>query len=73
MAKISDKNIKNLDDWNIKELRKLRIMCKNRQSSLKSNPKNEAPTKHILHGYDTALLEELLVKIHRAEKKLANS
>jgi hypothetical protein len=73
MAKITDKNIDELNTWNMKELRKLRIMCKNRLGAPKTNSKSETNSKHILSGYDTGLIEELLVKIHRAEKKLANS
>ena len=71
MAKISDKNIKDLSKWDDKELRKLKIMANNKLSSLMSpRSKTEVSDKHLLSGYDLELLRELLINIQRAEKVL---
>ncbi len=71
MAKINKKNIKDLDAWDQKELRKLKIMAKNRLSSLTSHRSStEVSEKHLLSGYDIQLLNELIINIQRAEKKL---
>lgn len=71
MAKINKKNIKDLNAWDQKELRKLKIMAKNRLSSLTSHRSNsEVSEKHLLNGYDIQLLNNLLLDIQRAEKKL---
>ncbi|MBT3583840.1 MAG: hypothetical protein HN509_02955 [Halobacteriovoraceae bacterium] len=71
MAKINDKNIKKLSDWNEKELRKLKINCNNRASTLKANPKSELKEKHLLYGLEVGQLANLVVEIKRAEKQLA--
>jgi hypothetical protein len=71
MAKINDKNIKDLSAWDEKELRKLKIMAQNRLSSLTSHRSSSAvKEKHLLSGYDLELLRELLININRAEKSL---
>jgi hypothetical protein len=72
MAKINDKNINDLNSWTMKELRKLKINSKNRLLSLKANPKSELSKSHILYEMEAGELENLVVKIHRAEKVLAN-
>lgn len=73
MAKITHKNINDLSDWNTKELRKLKIMCKNRLSALKNNPNNEAASSHILYNLNAKALDLLVVNIARQEKILNNS
>lgn len=73
MAKISDKDLKELESWNIKELRKLKINAKNRIEKLKSKPNHELNEKHILFGKESGELNQLLLEIGRVEKKLANS
>ncbi len=72
MAKINDKDLNDLSTWTMKELRKLKINAKNRISSLSVNPKSELSNSHILRGMEPGELNDLIVKIHRAEKVLAN-
>lgn len=71
MAKIGNKDLNNLEDWNIKELRKLKINIKNRLSALSTNPKKEASNKSILYGLSESELKSYLDKILRAEKQLS--
>lgn len=71
MANIKDKDINALDDWNIKELRKLRIMIKNRISSLELAPKKEVAKSHPLYGKDVESCKSLLLNVQRAEKALS--
>jgi len=73
MAKINNKNINDLSDWNMKELRKLKINSKNRIQSLEMSQKSELSKSHILSGMDIGELKEIILKIHRAEKNLARS
>lgn len=74
MAKINNKDVKDLSTWDEKELRKLKIMAQNRLSSLTSHrSSSEVKEKHILSGYDLELLRELLIGIQKAEKALKNS
>ena len=75
MAKINNKNIKDLSDWDEKELRKLKIMANNRLSSLTSfrATKSEVSEKHLLSGYDLELLRNLLINIQKAEKSLKSA
>lgn len=74
MAKINDKDVKDLTTWDEKELRKLKIMANNRLSSLTSHrSKSEVSEKHLLSGYDLDRLRELLIRIQKAEKVLKNS
>ena len=70
MANIKDKDISALDSWNIKELRKLRIMIKNRISSLELAPKKEVAKSHPLYGKDLSECKTLLLNVQRAEKIL---
>ena len=73
MAKIGDKDINNLTDWNMKELRKLRISANNRIEKLKLSPKSELDEKHMFYGMEVGELEELILEVHRAQKHLVNS
>ena len=70
MAKIGNKDINDLSNWNIKELRKLRISINNRIQALESNPKKEAGPKSLLKGMEKGDLKELLLAVKRAEKSL---
>lgn len=72
MAKLKDKNISDLTDWDIKELRKLRISIKNRMSSLELGNKKDLAKSHILHGLEIGDLEDLLLNVKRAEKALVS-
>jgi hypothetical protein len=72
MAKINDKDITDLSTWTMKELRKLKINSKNRISALQVNPKSSLGKNHILFDMEAGELEELVLKVHRAEKVLAN-
>jgi hypothetical protein len=71
MANIRDKDINKLEDWELKDLRKLRITIKNRLSSLSSFNKNikELPTNHPLKGMDAVQINGLLEKVLRSERK----
>lgn len=73
MAKISDKDLNDLSAWNIKELRKLKINCNNRLSTLEINPKKQLSQNHLLNGKEAGELKEILVQIGKAEKKLLNA
>lgn len=70
MAKLKDKDIKDLTSWDMKELRKLRISIKNRISSLESGNKRELAKSHILFSLEIGDLENLLLDVKRAEKAL---
>ncbi len=72
MANIRKKSIIDLSDWDIKELRKLRITIKNRLSSLESFRKDskDLPDNHPLQGMEVAECKSLLENVMRAEKAL---
>lgn len=71
MANLKSKSIKELDTWNEKELRKLRIAIKNRLSSFEVSEKaKQLPENHPLFQKDSKDCEELLKDVLRAEKKL---
>jgi hypothetical protein len=71
MANIKLKPIDQLDSWNAKELRKLRMTIKNRLSAFEnSNDPKELPDTHPLHGMEPGELKELLLNVQRAEKAL---
>lgn len=70
MANIKDKNLNDLSDWNLKELRKLKINLKNRIESLKVNEKKELQKSNPLAAFGIDECEDLLLKIKRAEKNL---
>lgn len=72
MANLKDKDINDLSTWNMKELRKLKINANNRIESIKSvRSARELTKSHILYGMEVSELEELVLNIKRAEKKLA--
>ena len=70
MAKIGNKDLQDLSSWDLKELRKLRIMLKNRISALELAPKKTVAESHPLHNMDLGDCKELLLNVQRAEKKL---
>lgn len=72
MAKIGDKNIESLGDWDAKELRKLKINVNNRIEALSLNSKAKISEKHMLADMQPGELKELFLEIRRAEKALAN-
>jgi hypothetical protein len=69
MANIKLKDINNLESWNAKELRKLRMNLRNRINSLDftPNPKDLAAS-HPLHGLESGECKALLEKVMRTEK-----
>ena len=75
MAKLKGKNIENLaDDWNEKELRKLRIMIKNRLSTLDMKPNAPAlPDGNPITGLGQSELNSLLQNCLKAEANLKRS
>lgn len=73
MANIRLKSIDSLESWNMKELRKLRITIKNRIESLKASSKpKELPDGHPLQGMELQQCQDLLLKVMRAQKALAD-
>ena len=70
MANIKDKDINALESWNIKELRKLKIMSKNRISALELTPKKAIAKSHPLNGMGIEECKSLISKILKAEKIL---
>lgn len=72
MANIRNKSIKELDTWNMKELRKLKITIKNRMESLKASAKPKPlPESHPLFDFEVEECQALLSQVLRAEKNLA--
>lgn len=71
MANIKDKNLDDLSDWNVKELRKLRINLKNRIESLtySSKPK-ELQKGHPLAEKSLGECKEILERVQKAERDL---
>ena len=70
MANIKAKDITKLNEWNAKELRKLRITVKNRISSLDLSSPKELPSSHVLTGMEMGECQQLLQKIIKAERDL---
>ena len=71
MANIKLKPISELETWNAKELRKLKITIKNRMESLKNDSKpKELSDTHPLNGLEVEGCQKLLSKILKAEKGL---
>lgn len=69
MADIKAKDIKLLDTWTAKELRKLRMVAKNRISSLeKSSSPKVLPSSHPLFNMEVDDIKSLLDKVVKAEK-----
>ncbi len=74
MANIRNKDINKLEEWNAKELRKLKITVNNRISSLEAGGKpKELPETHPLKNHDIDMCKELLDTIFKSEKNLKNS
>ncbi len=74
MANIRAKDIKKLEEWNEKELRKLRITINNRISSLKSSGSPKAlPENHPLFEKNEGDCQALLQKVLQAESQLKKS
>ncbi|MCO4754199.1 MAG: hypothetical protein KC478_06940 [Bacteriovoracaceae bacterium] len=71
MANIRLKSIDELETWNGKELRKLRITIKNRIEGFKAKAKaKELPASHPLNGMGIEECQSLLTKVLKAEKTL---
>lgn len=71
MANIKLKSTNDLESWDLKELRKLRITIKNRIESLKSSSKPKPlPETHPLNGMEIDGCQSLLLRVQRAEKNL---
>lgn len=69
MANLKLKPIDDLQSWDIKELRKLRMTLKNRMEALRSNPKaKELKEGHPLKGFSLERCQELLESVVKAEK-----
>ena len=69
MADIKLKSINELDQWSLKELRKLKMVLKNRIEVLKTTAKpKELNNNHPLKGLDLDQCNDLLSKIQKAEK-----
>ena len=69
MANIKAKDINKLQEWNQKELRKLRMTINNRISALAGKAK-ELPTTHPLYEMEIGECKELLARVMKAEKGL---
>ncbi|MBC75647.1 MAG: hypothetical protein CME64_06495 [Halobacteriovoraceae bacterium] len=71
MANIRQKSIQELESWNLKELRKLRISVKNRIQSLEFSKKpKELPSSHPLSQMGVEECKNLLQKVQKAERDL---
>jgi hypothetical protein len=71
MAVIKGKDLTKLEEWNDKELRKLKINLNNRIQSYKNSAKpKELPKSNPLFGLGEAECEELLREVQKAEKNL---
>jgi hypothetical protein len=70
MANIKLKPISELETWNAKELRKLRITIKNRMESLQLAKPKEISESHPLYSLEADGCQKLLEKVKRAEKAL---
>lgn len=72
MANIKLKDINQLNTWNVKELRKLRINLKNRMAVNEFNPNaKELPKSHPLFGMQFSECKDLLNKVKKAEQDLS--
>lgn len=71
MANIKEKNVNQLDNWNQKELRKLRMVIRNRISAFDSGKKpKDLEEDHPLFGLDQGSCKDLLQKVQSVEAKL---
>jgi len=69
MADIKAKDIDKLETWTPKELRKLRMVAKNRIASLSSSKEpKDLPKNHPLHDMESGEINELLLKVAKVEK-----
>ena len=73
MANIKAKDINDFSDWNVKELRKLRITVKNRISALDLSKSKELSKSHPLFEMQEGECKVLLDRIIQAERKLAKA
>ncbi len=71
MANIKLKNVNELEAWTQKELRKLRMVIRNRISAFETSggPK-DLEKGHPLYGLDMGQCQELLQKVQSQEAKL---
>ncbi len=67
-------NFSDLEKWNEKKLRRLRMNLNNRLESFKCNesPK-ELAKSHMLHGLGKGECESLLERVRISEKKLSGN
>lgn len=72
MADIKLKSIDELEKWNEKELRKLRITIKNRIAALELENPKALPKNHPLFEMNASRCKNLLDNVVRSEKKLRN-
>jgi hypothetical protein len=71
LADLKTKDITKLEDWNAKELRKLRMTINNRINEFENSSKQKELTKsNPLAGLNPDELKELLEKVLKAEKNL---
>ena len=71
MANLKLKDIFHLEDWNEKELRKLKMLVKNRlQSFDNSSKQTELKANHPLFQVDDDGCKSLLENILKAQRKL---
>ncbi len=69
--KIKMKNISDIENWNLKQLRNLRINLNNRIQTYQNSPKaKELQKSHVLYGLGVEECNQLLEKVKRIEKKL---
>lgn len=69
MANIKLKPIDELESWNTKELRKLRMTIKNRIEEFQTNPKvKDFKEGHPLRDFSLEQCQALLEKVVKAEK-----
>ncbi len=69
MANIKTKDINQLSSWDKKELRKLRMVIRNRISSLEAPGKvKDLPESHPLFNMQIGACKDLLEKVISAEK-----
>lgn len=71
MADLKTKDITKLEDWNAKELRKLRMTINNRINEFENSSKQKELAKsNPLAKLNPDELQELLEKVLKAEKNL---
>ncbi|OFZ21534.1 MAG: hypothetical protein A2202_08905 [Bdellovibrionales bacterium RIFOXYA1_FULL_36_14] len=71
MANLKLKDISNLGEWNEKELRKLKMLVKNRIHSFENSAKQaELKKNHPLYKMDDFECKSLLENILTAQRKL---